>query len=97
MKMEAIAKQKILKINENWYIDSNDGNNNTLVNHYPAERKNKTTGEVENYTKKEEKYYPSIQSALQRYVQLCQEEATTVEECIKITQDAFEKIRSLRF
>jgi len=87
---------KVLKITENWFIDCEDANNCILT--FKEERiREKKTGEQEQYDYLDEYYYPNVQSALVKYLQLCQEEAKTVMECIELTNRVIKEIKQLKF
>ena len=87
---------KVLKIDDNWFIDCNDPNNCVLTFTEPREREKKT-GEKETYNYENQFYFPNISSCLQRYLQESQKEATTVEDCIRLTNECMLKIQKLKF
>lgn len=93
---------KKLIIDNNWYIDLSDPNNCTLIyaeqkTREKQDKDKKKTGETEEYIAETPYYYPSVQLCLKRYLQESQKEATTVEECIKLTNDSMKLIKSLKF
>lgn len=87
---------KKLQIAEKWYILS-EGNNCTLTFEEIRERKKKDSGDMESYTFTDEYYFPTVNDCLIRYLQLCQENAKDVQDCIAVTKDIFAEIKKLKF
>lgn len=80
-----------MKIDENYSIQTDD-NNCTLVfsEQRTREKKDDTT---EEYTFEDRWYYPTVYHCLKRYLQLAQKEAKDVEDCIRLTEETFKKLK----
>jgi hypothetical protein len=84
--MNNIFKQKgKVKIDDNFYLETDNFSGVCLVQHFPAKRKNKE-GEETDYTKEERFYYPTVGLALKKYTDLKQIVLPTVEEMLKVQE-----------
>lgn len=79
------SKKDRIDLDESWYMTVDGFSGICLVNHLPAERKTKT-GEIENYTKEEATYHPTVGQALRRFVELSQNSPSKkIEEILEKT------------
>lgn len=84
-----------MKIDENYRIDI-DENNCTLV-FFETRERTKKDGEKEDYEFTTEYHYPTIVTALKKYLDLKQRNANDVRDCIRVTEETYEKISKLQF
>lgn len=87
-----MGKNKKLQIDEDNYINVQDSYNCTLV---MTEEKEKADGTP--YVSSREYHFPSVSHALRRYLELVQKDAKDVQDCIRITEECFAKIETLKF
>jgi hypothetical protein len=86
---------KILKIDDNWSIETDQNNCTLIFREKRIATKGKNAGEEFEFT--DEFYYPSVYTALKRYLLEKQKDADDVQDCIRITEDTFEKLKTLKF
>lgn len=83
-----------MKIDNNYRIDT-DGAGCTLIFSETRQRKKKDTGEKEDYIFEDQWYFGTVRQCLNKYIDLVQERASNVDECIKLTEEAAITIKGL--
>lgn len=87
-----------LIIDDNWQIETDEHNCTLLYSEEKTREKidkdRKKTGETEQYLSQTPYYYPTIQACFRRYLAENQKEASTVQECIAITERVEALIKS---
>jgi hypothetical protein len=81
-------------LNENWSINTEDANNCTLT-FQEGRVRTKTDGTTENYTFKDEWYYPTILHCLKKYVEITQKETDDIKQCIAVTEQTFKNLEKI--
>jgi len=84
----------MIRIDENYRIELEDANNAVLV-YSEVKISDKGKNKGEKHISETPYYYPSIHTALIRYTQLQTEHAQSVDDCIRITEETYAKIRKL--
>lgn len=87
---------KVMKIDENYSINMEDSNNFTLE-YKEVKKVIDKEGVSKDVTSRSTYHYPSVFFCLKRYLELSQRDAADVQECIKITQECYERLSKLKF
>lgn len=82
---KAFTKSKVIKLDNNWVITSDGETSIKLVFSEMRQRKNKTTGEIENFLYEEPRWYTRISQSLKAYLDLSQNSSDSIEELITKT------------
>jgi hypothetical protein len=82
---------RVLKIDENYSVRMEDNYNYTLDYEEVKELEGKTI------TSRNTFYYPSLVMCLKKYLNLVHREAKDVKDCIRITEECYDKLSKLKF
>lgn len=79
-----------MQLTENYYLDIEA--DNVALTFTEIRERNKKDGTKEEYVFTDQWHYPTVLSALKKYVDLEQRQAKDILECIALTESLFKKI-----
>lgn len=86
---KTFKNNKTIELSEGWHLEPDSYNGIVLVFSEKRERKNKKTGELEDYIFSEPHYFPKITQALKEYVRVTQNSSKTIEEILEKTDKIY--------
>ena len=86
---KTFKNNKKIELSEGWHLEPDGFNGIVLVFSEKRERKNKKTGELEDYIYEQPYYHPRIVGALKEYVRVTQNSSKTIEEILEKTDKIY--------
>jgi len=83
-----------MKIDQSYHLEIES--DNVALTFTEIRERNKKDGGKENYTFVDQWHYPTVLSALKKYIDLVQRPSEDVLKCITITENLFKKIDELK-
>lgn len=86
---KTFKNNKKIELSEGWYLEPDGFNGIVLVFSEARERKNKKTGELEDYIYEDRWHHPRISQSLKEYVKLTQNSSKTIDEILEKTDKIY--------
>ena len=82
---KTFKNNKKIELSEGWHLEPDGFNGIVLIFSEKRERKNKKTGELEDYIYEDRWHHPRISQSLKEYVRVTQNSSKTIEEILEKT------------
>lgn len=86
---------KTMKIDDNYTIDREDSFN--FILRYRENRVITKGGEEKEVLSENNYYYPNVLGCLKKYLDIVQNNAKDVKDCIRVTEECYDKLSKLKF
>lgn len=86
---KTFKNNKKIELSEGWHLEPDGFNGIVLIFSEKRERKNKKTGELEDYIYEDRWHHPRISQSLKEYVKLTQNSSKTIEEILEKTDKIY--------
>lgn len=86
---------KTMKIDDNYTIDREDSFN--FILRYRENRVITKGGEEKEVLSENNYYYPNVSGCLKKYLDIVQNNAKDVKDCIRVTEECYDKLSKLKF
>ena len=84
-----------MKIDDNYTIDREDSFN--FILRYRENRVITKGGEEKEVLSENNYYYPNVSGCLKKYLDIVQNNAKDVKDCIRVTEECYDKLSKLKF